>query len=186
MHRPDAREEFFVLGDLRIEFGEFRRHFLLDRAEFGRRHVARKNAVIGEEIAERTPRIFKREDRVLEGRWRRIVCDRVNFGEVHRHAGFDAGFKRVEVHLVECRNAAIGARPFGEKNIGGGIDIDRRGRQGEIGFRPCRRLRRACAGGKGDGDGACRQIVDRTHGNPSAFFGGDKSSARRSTPQNLR
>ena len=115
--RLDALEEGLVLGDLGAELGQAGGHLLLDLAELGRRQVRGPDAVVGKDPLQVAAGPFHGQDGVLESRWLGIGDDGVDLLELPRHTGFEGGLEGGEIHLIERRNAAVGAGPFGEEDV---------------------------------------------------------------------
>ena len=130
MHRVDAREQARVLDDAVVERREPRRHRGLDRLDLSRLEVGGPQAIDGFDAAQRGARALERDDRVVEGRRRGIGRDRVDLARLHRHRGGERRLEAVDAHLVERRDAAIGAGPWREQHRRVGRDLRRDLRSG--------------------------------------------------------
>ena len=131
VHRRDPLEELGVVGDVVGEDADLRRIFLVDLLEIRRVQIAGKDAVDRHDAVQRLARPLHRHNGVLERRRRRVVGDRFGFSAGFGDGGVEGGREVGDLHLVEGRQAAVGAGPRRGQRINRGGRRGVRGRHGD-------------------------------------------------------
>ena len=162
VHRLNAGEQRAVLRDGIAVRGHLRRHGRFHGLHFRRAQRVGVDGENGGSALQCAARTFHGGDGVVEGGRRRVVGDGLHFAQFLGHAVFQRGLEVRHFHLVEGRQAAIGAGPGGDQRAGG-----ERGRRG----------------GGGVQGGLCSRFSGRSgqrgvgHGQHQGDGGGQRSGA---------
>ena len=121
----DSFEERFVLRDLIVERGKPGGHLTLDHLKIGAVHGGAPDAIQSAHAIQALAALFECGNRVCEVRWRRVVGDLLDFGELFGHRGFERRFEERNLDTIEGRNSAVRAFPLREQRIVIGIQVHR-------------------------------------------------------------